>query len=36
VLVNNAGIYIIAPLADTSVEDWNRLMAVNVTGTSSA
>ncbi|MCH5675079.1 SDR family NAD(P)-dependent oxidoreductase [Streptomyces gilvus] len=33
VLVNNAGIYLIAPLADTSVEDWNRLMAVNVTGT---
>ncbi|MCE0765095.1 glucose 1-dehydrogenase [Pseudonocardia kujensis] len=33
VLVNNAGIYIIAPLAETTVEDWNRLMAVNVTGT---
>jgi NAD(P)-dependent dehydrogenase (short-subunit alcohol dehydrogenase family) len=33
VLVNNAGIHIIAPLADTSVEDWNGLMAVNVTGT---
>ncbi|WP_149831036.1 SDR family NAD(P)-dependent oxidoreductase [Streptomyces tailanensis] len=33
VLVNNAGIYLIAPLAETTVEDWNRLMAVNVTGT---
>lgn len=32
VLVNNAGIYIIAPLAETTLEDWNRLMAVNVTG----
>ncbi|WP_019930829.1 SDR family NAD(P)-dependent oxidoreductase [Nocardia sp. BMG111209] len=32
VLVNNAGIYIISPLAETTLEDWNRLMAVNVTG----
>ncbi|MCX4092322.1 SDR family NAD(P)-dependent oxidoreductase [Nocardia sp. alder85J] len=32
VLVNNAGIYLIAPLAETSLADWNRLMAVNVTG----
>lgn len=33
VLINNAGIYLIAPLAETTVEDWNRLMAINVTGT---
>ncbi|MQY28364.1 SDR family NAD(P)-dependent oxidoreductase [Nocardia aurantia] len=32
VLVNNAGIYLISPLAETSLTDWNRLMAVNVTG----
>ncbi len=32
VLVNNAGIYVIAPLADTTLEMWNRLMAINVTG----
>lgn len=32
VLVNNAGIYHIEPMADMSVEDWKRLMDVNVTG----
>lgn len=32
VLVNNAGIYLIAALADTTLEQWNRLMAINVTG----
>ncbi len=32
VLVNNAGIYRIEPLADTTVEDWKTLMDVNVTG----
>lgn len=32
VLVNNAGIYIIAPVTEISVETWNRLMAINVTG----
>lgn len=32
VLVNNAGIYVIAPIAETTVEMWNRLMAINVTG----
>lgn len=32
VLVNNAGIYIIAPIAETTMEQWNRLMAINVTG----
>ena len=31
-LVNNAGIYFIAPLAETTVEQWNRLFAINVTG----
>jgi len=33
ILLNNAGIYIIKPLVDTTVEEWNRLMAINVTGT---
>jgi NAD(P)-dependent dehydrogenase (short-subunit alcohol dehydrogenase family) len=32
VLINNAGLYLISPLADTSLADWNRVMAVNVTG----
>ncbi|MBJ3777333.1 SDR family NAD(P)-dependent oxidoreductase [Acuticoccus mangrovi] len=32
VLVNNAGIYIIAPVTETSLETWNKLMAINVTG----
>ncbi|MFC8684301.1 SDR family NAD(P)-dependent oxidoreductase [Brevibacillus porteri] len=32
ILFNNAGIYIIKPLADITVEEWNRLMAINVTG----
>lgn len=32
VLVNNAGIYRIEPLAETTVEDWKALMDVNVTG----
>jgi galactitol 2-dehydrogenase len=33
VLVNCAGIFHAAPLVETRVEDWNRVMAVNVTGT---
>lgn len=33
VLVNNAGIYFIAAIDDTSLEQWERLMAINVTGT---
>lgn len=33
VLVNNAGIYFIRSLADTTTEAFNRLMAINVTGT---
>ncbi len=32
VLVNNAGIYIIAPVSEITVETWNKLMAINVTG----
>ena len=31
-LVNNAGAAGSMPLARTSLEDWNRLMAVNATG----
>ena len=31
VLVNNAGIYLIAPLAETTLEQWNKLFSVNVT-----
>jgi NAD(P)-dependent dehydrogenase (short-subunit alcohol dehydrogenase family) len=32
VLVNNAGIYRIAPMTETTVADWEALMDVNVTG----
>ena len=32
VLVNNAGIYQIAPLGEMDVEDWRTLMDINVTG----
>lgn len=32
VLVNNAGLYLIKALTETTVEEWNNLMAVNVTG----
>ncbi|MGB0113026.1 MAG: glucose 1-dehydrogenase [Ilumatobacteraceae bacterium] len=32
VLVNNAGIFKIAYLLDTSLDDWNRMIAVNQTG----
>ena len=32
ILVNNAGLQIRAPLENFSLESWNRLMAVNVTG----
>ena len=31
-LVNNAGIAVFAPLLQTSDEDWNRVLAVNLTG----
>jgi NAD(P)-dependent dehydrogenase (short-subunit alcohol dehydrogenase family) len=32
VMLNNAGLYVIKSLVETTVEDWNNLMAVNVTG----
>lgn len=32
VLVNNAGIYFIAPVTEVTVEQWNRLFSINVTG----
>jgi NAD(P)-dependent dehydrogenase (short-subunit alcohol dehydrogenase family) len=31
-LVNNAGVAVFAPLLQTSDEDWNRVLAVNLTG----
>ena len=31
-LVNNAGIAVFKPLLDTTLEDWNRVLAVNLTG----
>ncbi|TMJ55981.1 MAG: SDR family oxidoreductase [Alphaproteobacteria bacterium] len=31
-LVNNAGVAVFAPLMQTSDEDWNRVLAVNLTG----
>jgi dihydroanticapsin dehydrogenase len=33
IVVCNAGVDVIAPVADLSVEDWNRVIAVNLTGT---
>jgi NAD(P)-dependent dehydrogenase (short-subunit alcohol dehydrogenase family) len=32
ILVNNAGVYLIKPFTEITVEEWNRVMAVNVTG----
>ncbi|WP_195572293.1 SDR family NAD(P)-dependent oxidoreductase [Paenibacillus sp. 1001270B_150601_E10] len=32
VLFNNAGIYIIKPMIEISLDEWNKLMAINVTG----
>ena len=32
VLFNNAGIFVLKPLVETTLEEWNRLMAINVTG----
>jgi NAD(P)-dependent dehydrogenase (short-subunit alcohol dehydrogenase family) len=32
VLVNNAGIYVITPVTETTLEQWNRLFSINVTG----
>ena len=31
ILFNNAGIYIIAPITEITLETWNKLMAINVT-----
>jgi NAD(P)-dependent dehydrogenase (short-subunit alcohol dehydrogenase family) len=31
-LVNNAGVAVFAPVMDTSDEEWNRVLAVNLTG----
>jgi NAD(P)-dependent dehydrogenase (short-subunit alcohol dehydrogenase family) len=31
-LINNAGVAVFAPLLDTSDADWNRILAVNLTG----
>jgi NAD(P)-dependent dehydrogenase (short-subunit alcohol dehydrogenase family) len=31
-LVNNAGIAVFAPLLETADQDWNRVLAVNLTG----
>jgi len=31
-LVNNAGIAVFKPLLDTTLKDWNRVLAVNLTG----
>jgi NAD(P)-dependent dehydrogenase (short-subunit alcohol dehydrogenase family) len=33
VLYNNAGIYIVKPLAEIELETWNKLYAINVAGT---
>ncbi|NEU30922.1 glucose 1-dehydrogenase [bacterium LRH843] len=33
ILFNNAGIYTIKAIAETTVEEWNHVMSVNVTGT---
>jgi NAD(P)-dependent dehydrogenase (short-subunit alcohol dehydrogenase family) len=33
VLVNNAGIFIIAPIEATTLDQWEKIMAINVTGT---
>ncbi|OZB98403.1 SDR family NAD(P)-dependent oxidoreductase [Paenibacillus sp. XY044] len=32
ILFNNAGIYFIKRLADIELAEWNRMMAINVTG----
>ncbi|HLZ45173.1 MAG TPA: SDR family NAD(P)-dependent oxidoreductase [Gemmatimonadales bacterium] len=33
IVINNAGVAYSAPLVKTSLEDWNRVLAVNATGT---
>ncbi len=32
VLMNNAGIYVVRALAETTLKDWERMMSINVTG----
>jgi 3alpha(or 20beta)-hydroxysteroid dehydrogenase len=32
VLVNNAGIFQVVPVTDTTLDDWNRMIAINQTG----
>jgi NAD(P)-dependent dehydrogenase (short-subunit alcohol dehydrogenase family) len=32
ILVNNAGVLLFGTIVDTRVEDWNRLMSINLTG----
>ncbi|GGG07610.1 SDR family NAD(P)-dependent oxidoreductase [Paenibacillus aceti] len=32
VLFNNAGIYFIKPIADIGLDEWNRMLSINVTG----
>jgi NAD(P)-dependent dehydrogenase (short-subunit alcohol dehydrogenase family) len=31
-LVNNAGVFLTRPIADLSIEEWNRVVSVNLTG----
>ena len=33
ILVNNAGVAAMSPATDISVEDWNRVVSINLTGT---
>ena len=33
ILVNNAGVVAMSPATDISVEDWNRVVSINLTGT---
>lgn len=32
ILFNNAGIYVIKPIPEITMDDWNRMMGINVTG----
>ncbi|MEU6643621.1 SDR family NAD(P)-dependent oxidoreductase [Saccharomonospora sp. NPDC046836] len=32
-LVNNAGINVVSPLADQTMESWNKVLEINLTGT---
>ncbi|GIO29247.1 MULTISPECIES: SDR family NAD(P)-dependent oxidoreductase [Paenibacillus] len=32
ILFNNAGIYFIKPIADIGLDEWNRMLSINVTG----